>query len=230
VVGSYRKGAGRRQALADVFVRGEPAKGLESPAEIMRIQEGAEVFSELPVAHPARRVFLAEDHIPVGAAERPSFCDATLRGPGHLWADLGACRHSSSKIATSPTPTMVNLARVGWSGARPYQGGRLDQRSATPTRPVGPAKTGAFNGACGAALATPLSDRIDGAVPRNWHLWGNGRRAPPHERDSRSPPVARQDRLCSAMRGSAPPVSAPSLRTNTGSVLEAKQGSQLKAI
>jgi hypothetical protein len=43
---------------------------------------------------------------------------------------------------------------------------------------------------------------------------------------SRSPLAARQDRLCSAMWGSAPPVSAPS----KGSFLAAKRGSHLGAI
>ena len=44
--------------------------------------------------------------------------------------------------------------------------------------------------------------------------------------NSHSPLATRQDRLCSAMWGSAPPVSAPS----EGSFLDAKRGSHLGAI
>ena len=35
--------------VADAFVRREPSKGLEPLGEVIRIQEGGEVFSELPV-------------------------------------------------------------------------------------------------------------------------------------------------------------------------------------
>ena len=44
---------------------------------------------EVRQAHPARRMLLAEDHIPVGAVESPPSGDAALQGPAHPRGDLG---------------------------------------------------------------------------------------------------------------------------------------------
>src|ERR1700731_2460216 len=44
---------------------------------------------EVGQAHPARRVLLAEDHIPAGAVESPPFANAALHCPAHPRDDLG---------------------------------------------------------------------------------------------------------------------------------------------
>jgi len=44
---------------------------------------------EVGQAHPARRMLLAEDHIPAGAVESPPFANAALQGPAHPGDDLG---------------------------------------------------------------------------------------------------------------------------------------------
>ena len=44
---------------------------------------------EVGQAHPARRMLLAEDHIPVGTVERPPARHAALQGPAHSRGDLG---------------------------------------------------------------------------------------------------------------------------------------------
>jgi len=44
---------------------------------------------EVGQAHPARRMLLAEDHIPAGAVESPPFVNAALQGPAHPGDDLG---------------------------------------------------------------------------------------------------------------------------------------------
>src|SRR6195256_4197094 len=44
---------------------------------------------EVGQAHPPRRMLLAEDHIPVGAIERPPSGDAALQGPTHAQGDSG---------------------------------------------------------------------------------------------------------------------------------------------
>src|SRR5260370_38096603 len=44
---------------------------------------------EVRQAHPARRVLLAEHHIPAGAVERPPSRDAALQSPTHARGEIG---------------------------------------------------------------------------------------------------------------------------------------------
>src|SRR5712672_3727705 len=44
---------------------------------------------EVRQAHPARRVLLAEHHIPAGAVERPPSRDAALQSPTHAHSEIG---------------------------------------------------------------------------------------------------------------------------------------------
>jgi hypothetical protein len=57
---------------------------------------------EVGQAHPARRVLLAEDHIPAGAVESPPFANAALHCPAHPRDDLGM-----------PTANLFSRERVG---------------------------------------------------------------------------------------------------------------------
>jgi len=44
---------------------------------------------EVRQAHPARRVFLAEHHVPAGAVERTPSRDTALQGPTHAHRKIG---------------------------------------------------------------------------------------------------------------------------------------------
>jgi hypothetical protein len=56
------------------------AEVVEPVAERLARDGDAELthIGKVRQAHPARRVLLAEDHIPAGVVERPPFVDATL--------------------------------------------------------------------------------------------------------------------------------------------------------
>src|SRR5258707_4066913 len=69
---------------------GEPE--VIEPVQQRRARDGdakAAHVGEVRQAHPARRVLLAEHHVPAGAVEPPPSRDAALQSPPHAHREIG---------------------------------------------------------------------------------------------------------------------------------------------